>query len=145
MICECPLVYTISGNFHQDFQFSSVAQSCPTFCNPMDFTCPFLSIANYQSLLKLMSFESVMLLVSLIFNSVCVWAQSCLTLCSPMDCSLPGSSVYGISWARMLEQIATSFSRGSSWPGTEPMSPALQADSLSLSHLGSPYLQFRLS
>ena len=29
-------------------------------------------------------------------------AQSCLTLCDPMDCSLPGSSVYGISQARML-------------------------------------------
>ena len=28
-------------------------------------------------------------------------AQSCLTLCGPMDCSLPGSSVHGISQARM--------------------------------------------
>ena len=23
--------------------------------------------------------------------------------CDPIDCSLPGSSVYGISWARILE------------------------------------------
>ena len=29
--------------------------------------------------------------------------QSCLTLCSPMDCSPPGSSVHGISQARILE------------------------------------------
>ena len=43
-------------------------------------------------------------------------ALSCLTLCDPMDCSLPGSSVHGIFQARILEWIAISFSRGSSWP-----------------------------
>ena len=42
--------------------------------------------------------------------------QSCLTLCDPMDCSLPGSSVHGILQARVLERVAISFSRGSSWP-----------------------------
>ena len=39
-----------------------------------------------------------------------------LTLCDPMDCSLTGSSVHGIFQARVLEWIAISFSRGSSWP-----------------------------
>ena len=29
-------------------------------------------------------------------------AQSCLTLCDPIDCSLAGSSVHGISQARIL-------------------------------------------
>ena len=43
-------------------------------------------------------------------------AQLCLTLCSTMDCSPPGSSVYGISQARILEWVAISFSRESSWP-----------------------------
>ena len=43
-------------------------------------------------------------------------AQSCLTLCDPMDCSPPGSSVHGILQARILEWVATSFSRESSWP-----------------------------
>jgi len=33
---------------------------------------------------------------------------------SSMDCSLPGSSVYGISQARILDWVAISFSRGSS-------------------------------
>ena len=32
-----------------------------------------------------------------------------------MDCSLPGSSVHGIFQARILEWVAISFSRGSSW------------------------------
>ena len=33
-----------------------------------------------------------------------------------MDCSLPGSSVHGIIPARILEWIASSYSRASSWP-----------------------------
>ena len=36
--------------------------------------------------------------------------------CDPMDCSLPGSSVHGISQARILEWVTISSSRGSSWP-----------------------------
>ena len=49
---------------------------------------------------------------------VCVYvcAQLCPTFCDPMDCSLPGFSVHGISQARILEWVAISFSRGSSWP-----------------------------
>ena len=34
--------------------------------------------------------------------------------CDPMDCSLPGSSVQGISQARILEWVAIYFSRESS-------------------------------
>ena len=45
-------------------------------------------------------------------------AQPCLTLCDSMDCSLSDSSVHGIFQARVLEWIAISFSRGSSWPRT---------------------------
>ena len=56
--------------------------------------------------------------------------QSCLTLCSPMDCSLPGSSVHGISQARILERVAVSFSRDLPNPEINPRSPALQASSL---------------
>ena len=37
-------------------------------------------------------------------------------LCDPMDCSPPGSSVHGISQARILKWVAISFSRGSSQP-----------------------------
>ena len=46
---------------------------------------------------------------------VCSVAQSCLTLCYPMDCSPPGSSVHGISPARIPEWVSISFSRRSSW------------------------------
>ena len=40
--------------------------------------------------------------------------QLCPTLCDPMDCSPPGSSVHGISQARMLACVAISYSTGSS-------------------------------
>ena len=55
-------------------------------------------------------------------------AQSCLILCNPMDYSLPGSSIHGISQARILEWIAISFSGDLPDPGIEPaylMPPAL--------------------
>ena len=65
------------------------------------------------------------------WNSLCAAAaQSCLTLCDPMNCSPPGSSVHGISQPRMLEWVAiSSFPGELPDPGTEPASPALQADS----------------
>ena len=37
---------------------------------------------------------------------VCSVAQLCSTLCNPMDSSPPGSSVHGISQARVLEWVA---------------------------------------
>ena len=45
--------------------------------------------------------------------------------CDPMDCSPPGSSVYGISQARILEWIAISFSRVSSWPRDQTHIPCI--------------------
>ena len=47
---------------------------------------------------------------------LCVCAQLCLPLCNPMDQSPPASSVHGIFQARILEQVAISYSRGSSQP-----------------------------
>ena len=38
----------------------------------------------------------------------------CLTLWDPMGCSLAGSFVHGTYQARILEWVASSFSRGSS-------------------------------
>ena len=61
-------------------------------------------------------------------------AQLCPILCNPVDCSLPGSSVHGILQARVLEWVVIPFSRGSSDPGIKSESPALQANSLPLSH-----------
>ena len=50
------------------------------------------------------------------YECCCLVAKLCSTLCSPVDCSPPGSSVHGISQARILEWVAISFPRGSSPP-----------------------------
>ena len=68
--------------------------------------------------------------------------QSCPTLCYPMDYSPLGSSVHGISQARILEWVAISYPRGI-FP-TWGLNLHLlyfrhwQVDSLPLCHLGSP-------
>ena len=38
-------------------------------------------------------------------------SQSCPTVCDPIDCSPPGSSVHGVSQARILEWITISISK----------------------------------
>ena len=48
-----------------------------------------------------------------------------------------GSSVHGISQARILEWVAISFLGDLPNSGIEPVSPALAGDSLPLNHQGS--------
>ena len=55
-------------------------------------------------------------------------AQSCPTLSNPIDCSLPDSTIRGIFQARILEWVAIPSPEDLPNPGTEPKSPALQAD-----------------
>ena len=45
--------------------------------------------------------------------------QLCPALCNPMNCSPSGSFDLGILQARILEWVAISFSKGSSWPRDE--------------------------
>ena len=66
--------------------------------------------------------------------------QSCATLCDPMNCSLPGFSVHKILQARILEWVAFPTPDDLPDPGTEPGSPALQADSLPSEPPGSTQL-----
>ena len=50
------------------------------------------------------------------FCYCCSVAKLCPTLWDPMDWRMPGSSVHGILQARILEWVASPFSRGSSRP-----------------------------
>ena len=47
-------------------------------------------------------------------GAVLWWLSRVRLFCNLTDCSLPGSSAHGILQARILEQVAISFSRGSS-------------------------------
>ena len=55
-----------------------------------------------------------LILLPLILFCCCLITKLCPILFDPMDCSPPGSSVPGISQARILEWVAISFSGGSS-------------------------------
>ena len=60
--------------------------------------------------------------------SACIYM--CLVMfdsCDPVDCSLPGSSVHGISQARIVEWAVIFSSRGSFDPRIEPKLPASPA------------------
>ena len=54
--------------------------------------------------------------ISSVWSNLVKSLQSCPTLCDPLDCSPAGSSVHGIFQARILEWVATSYSRGYSQP-----------------------------
>ena len=79
-------------------QFSSVAQSCPTLCDPMDCNLPGSSVhgifqarilewvaISFSNIYCYHTFSSVQ------FSSV---TQSCPTLCDPMNRSTPGLPVH---------------------------------------------------
>ena len=66
--------------------------------------------------------------------------QSVSDSCNPMDYTSPGSSVHGISQARTLEWVAIPPPGGLPDPWMEPVTAALQADSLPLSLHGSPII-----
>ena len=65
-------------------------------------------------------------------------AKSCLTVCDPMDSSPPGSSVHGISQARILEWVAISFSGGSSRPRDQTCISCLADGSFTPESPGKP-------
>ena len=59
--------------------------------------------------------------INLTFRWFCWSIANSYSFATPMDCSPPGSSVHGISQARMLEWGAVSAFRGSSRPGDTPL------------------------
>ena len=69
-----------------------------------------------------LSYNTYLFLVCQIF--LLAFMLSCSTLFDPMDYSPPDSFVHGIFWARILEWIAVSSSRGSFQPRAELMFPA---------------------
>ena len=100
-------------------QFRSVAQSCPTLCDPMDYSMPGFHVHHQlPSLLKLMSIESVipsnhlilchpLLLLPSIFPSIRVFSnESVLLIRWPKDWSFsvsisPSSEYAGLISFRM--------------------------------------------
>ena len=99
-------IYTVQFS---SVQFSSVAQSCPTLCDPIDGSPPRLP-RSWNSPGKNAGVGCHFLLQCRKVKSESKVAQSCLTLPDPTDCSLQVSSIHGIFQARVLEWGAIAFS-----------------------------------
>ena len=64
--------------------------------------------------------------------------------CNPMGCSPTGSPIHGISQARILEWVALSFSRGSSWPRNRTHISCTAGEFFITESLGKPLTLFFL-
>ena len=112
IVCFSMLLSYMSCSYILEIKPLSVASFANIFTQSINFLCVLFNVSFAEQ--KDASF--------------CPFAHFCPTLCNPMDCSLPGSSDHGIFQARILQWVAISFSRDLPYPGTEPRSPALQAD-----------------
>ena len=120
------------------------SQSCPTLCNPMNWSLPdslsmgfsrqYWSGLSYLPPGDLLDTGIKPILLCLLhwqagslpleppgkhFQPLCTVvpaAQSCPTLCDPTDYRPTGSTVHGILQARILEWLTISFSIGSPEP-----------------------------
>ena len=107
--------FSFWSSYNTQFTPSSIVQYI--LLQIFQSVCVFLEVFKHQDHI-LITFV-VHLATGVVWQSVCVcaWvssALSCLTLCDPTDHILSGSSVHGISQARILESVAISSSRGSS-------------------------------
>ena len=91
-------------------RFSSVGQSCLTFCNLMVCSTPGFPF-HHQSLVFPLINTPVLELAA----ATAKLLQSCLTVWYPIDGSPPGSPVPRILQARTLEWVAISFSNAWKW------------------------------
>ena len=114
-----------------------ITQSCPTLCNPMNYSPPgsfvhgipqarilewvAIPFSRGSSWLRERSqvscIEDKLFTIWATKECVCMRAKSlqlCPTLCNPTDCSPPDSSVHRTLQARILECVAMPSSRGSS-------------------------------
>ena len=86
-----------------------------THTDPAPHFLPTFITGHSSTVTLTYSFQKPLLVV---FNHCHVWL-----VCNLVDCSPPGSSVHGISKARILEWVAISSSRVLPNPGIKSMSP----------------------
>ena len=97
-----------SSGGKEDDPFRGMAES---LC--LEPPAPSLWLGFWNSVTS--AYRIMIFIIQKLVCSLWVCAQLCLTLCDPKECSPPGSLLCGIFRARILEQVAISYSRGSSW------------------------------
>ena len=158
---------------YDNHQIRSVAQSCPTLCDPRNCSLPGSSVHGIfqarvlewgaiafsitdSSVLKSYITDYFIFLCSCIFliyvplrtyvhASVHAKLLSHVQLCSLTDYSSTGPSVHGISRQEYWSELPWPPPEDLPHPGIRPASPALPVDSLPLSHQGSHLIIIKLS
>ena len=74
-ICHCPLTFLHLSTSFRDSQFSSVAQWCPTLCDPMDCSMPDFPVQYQLSGLSeiLISSNVLCTVFRVIFLKISLW------------------------------------------------------------------------
>ena len=125
---SCPQSFPGSGSFPMSQLFASGGQSiwasASVSVQPMNIqgwfplgltvsSCSPRDCQHYRVLGRIPSVIQSALIEKKSEGVSCSVVSNC---CNPVDCSMSGSSVHEILQARILEWVAISFSRGSSWP-----------------------------
>ena len=95
--------------------FKAFGRGRPPECLHLS-TCPSTVCKSCLCNCKVRCIIKILLLSLINIQRRCAHAQLCPSLCDPRSCSPPGSSVRGISRARILEWVASPFSKESSRP-----------------------------
>ena len=115
--------FSFWASYNTQFTPSSIVQYI--LLQVFQSACVFLEVFKHQDHILITFVEH--LATGVVWQSVCVCVcvcvcacacpvLCCVWLCDPTDRILSGSSVHGISQARILESVAISSSRGSSQP-----------------------------
>ena len=104
------------------------------------------TVFGFLSLFNPLTVYPSMYLSSRYHVYICVWKWKCQSLnhvrpCDRMDCSPPDSSIHEILQTRILESVAISFSRGSSWFRDRTQVSCIAGGLYCLSYQGSPYIK----
>ena len=95
---------------HNRYTYTDISQS------PKVYSLPLVSLLIFLHSMNFMNVMTYIYYYNIIQSITCVHVCSVMCGCGPKDCSPPGSSVHGISQARILKQVAIFFSRGSFQP-----------------------------
>ena len=118
-VCVCGVRVSVCVSVYVYFSYETVKEALKNYCYHHTL---YLSPIQPSELLNSLTLYIISLLwyrkQDTVCARACVRTLSCVLLfCDPMDYGQPGSSVNAFLQARILEQVATSFSSGyPSWP-----------------------------
>ena len=121
-ICHCPLIFLHLSTSFRDSQFSSVAQWCPTLCDPMDCSMPDFPVQHQlPGLSEILITSTVLCIVfRVIFLKISLWP---LRNINQLNVSLifqltlnTYAQAFGITWPQYLCKLLFLFLKYGDFP-----------------------------